>query len=127
MSLSTLEQVKLAAQAIYNKKGQKIIALDLTRLSSVTNYVLVAEGAINRHNVALGNEVIATLKEEGIEPFKKEGMSDGEWVALDYSDFVVHILTPDLRFFYQIERIWPEAKIIDLNFDSDFCGRPNKD
>ncbi|MDN3505001.1 MAG: ribosome silencing factor [Rhabdochlamydiaceae bacterium] len=117
MSLSTLEQVKLAAQAIYDKKGQNILALDLTALTSVTDYVLVAEGSIGRHNVALANEVIDTLNDLGIKPFKKEGLSDGDWVALDYSDFIVHILKPDLRAFYQIERIWPQAKIIDINLE----------
>jgi ribosome-associated protein len=112
----TLDCVKSAVQALTNKKGIKIVAIDLRDVSSITDFVIIAEGGANRHVAALAKEVMGDLKEHfSLSPVYEEGLSTGEWVALDYSDFMVHILTSDLRNYYRIESIWPEAKILELD------------
>lgn len=117
MTLSTVEIVQKAAQAIDNKKGKNILAIDVRGKSNLTDIILIAEGSIERHVTAIAKEVIMTLKEEGIEVFREEGLQEGSWVVLDYVHFMVHILTPTLRQYYQIERIWPGVKLIDLKLD----------
>ncbi len=115
MVVTTLDCVKAAAKALADKKGVNIIAIDLREQSSVTDFILVATGGVDRHVIALAREVIAQLREEyDMKPYHDEGMSEGSWVALDYVDFMVHVMTPDLREFYRIENVWPDAKVVDL-------------
>ena len=113
--METLDCVKAAAKALYNKKGIRILALDLRDISSICDFMIIAEGGADRHVVALAHEVMKDLKGNfKLSPLHEEGLSEGEWVALDYVDFMVHILTPSLRDYYRIEGIWPKAKLIEL-------------
>ncbi|MCF7852080.1 MAG: ribosome silencing factor [Simkaniaceae bacterium] len=114
--MSILDLVKKAAQAIYDKKGINILVIDTRGVSSMADFVIVAEGSVERHVQALAREVISSLKEEGVSPAFEEGLMRGDWIALDYIDFIVHILTPDLRNYYQIERIWSDAKVVSINY-----------
>lgn len=110
-----LELVKIIAQAIYDKKGLNILVLDVKGLSSITDYLIVAEGNVDRHVNAIGHYVMEIMKEYGERPIYAEGFTEGSWVAIDYLDFIVHVFGPGLRDFYAIERIWPTAKIVELN------------
>ena len=114
----TIDCVRAAAQALSNKKGINIVAIDLRGVSAITDFVIVAEGGANRHVAALAREVMHDLKTNfSLSPTYEEGLSAGEWVALDYSDFMVHILTSDLRSYYRIENIWPGAKLLELEIN----------
>jgi ribosome-associated protein len=110
-----LELVKIVAQAIYDKKGLNVIVLDVSGLSSITDYLIVAEGHVDRHVSAIGHYVMDVLRDLGEKPVHSEGFSEGAWVAIDYLDFMVHLFGPGLRDYYAIERIWPTAKIIELD------------
>lgn len=118
MEKMTVDTVRKAAKAIYDKKGINILAIDVSDVSTVTDYLLIAEGTIERHVQALAREVVAVLKEEGIPVYKEDGMNEGDWIALDYVNFMVHILTSEQRNFYQLERIWKDAKLVDLELPS---------
>ncbi len=113
---ASLELVKTVAQAIYEKKGLNIIVLDVSGLSSITDYLIIAEGHVDRHVSALGHHVMEVLKDLGEKPIHAEGMLEGSWVAIDYLDYIVHLFGPGLREYYSIERIWPHAKIVELDF-----------
>ena len=113
---NTLDAVKLAAQAIYEKKGLNLLILDVTGLSTITDYLIVAEGHVDRHVTALGSHVVSALRDLGERPIHAEGMDTGQWVAIDYLDYIVHIFGPGIREFYALERIWPMAKIVDFQF-----------
>lgn len=115
-SNNKLDAVKLAAQAIYEKKGLNLLILDVTGLSTITDYLIVAEGHVDRHVTALGSHVVSSLKDLGERPIHAEGMDTGQWVAIDYLDYIVHIFGPGIREFYALERIWPTAKIVDFQF-----------
>ena len=110
-----MDILNLIAQTIYDRKGFNIIALDVREISFVTDYFIIAEGNVNKHVMAIAEEIRLNLKEKGIKPFCIEGMKDGDWVVLDYMDVIVHLLTPDLRSRYSLEKLWKESKIIDLN------------
>lgn len=103
------------AQTIFDKKGFNIIALDVKGLSSLTDYIIVAEGNIDRHVKAIGNAVSHTLREEKNPAWHIEGDKVGDWVVIDAGDVIIHLMTPELREKYGIEFLWKEAKIVDLD------------
>ena len=102
------------AQAIYDKKGFNILALDVRGLSSITDFVVIAEGNVDRHVIAIARAVVDELEKKGEIPFCVEGAEEGDWVVVDYSSIMVHLFQPGLREKYQLESLWKEAKIVDL-------------
>lgn len=114
MKKSPLDSINLVAQTIYDKKGFNILALDVRGLSSITDYLVIAEGNVDRHVAAIGKAVVEELEKQGEEPIHVEGFQTGDWVVLDYSDFIVHIFMPGFREKYSLERLWKESEIVDL-------------
>ena len=110
--------IHLIAQAIYDKKGTNIIAIDVRGISSITDYVIIADGNVDRHVSALATEIQHTMRDEGERPVHIEGQQVGDWVVLDYFQVIIHLLLPDMRQKYQLERLWPEGKVIDLELTS---------
>lgn len=106
------------AQALFDKKGMNILALDVREISNFTEYYIIAEGNVERHVVALGKAVISQQSERGHTPFHVEGTATGDWVVIDFGHIVVHIFHPDLRERYALERLWSEGVIIDLNIQT---------
>jgi len=105
------------AQVIYDKKGFNILALDVKGLSSITDYIVIAEGNVDRHVASIGKAIIDELNEKGIKPVHQEGFKTGDWVVLDYCGVMVHLFMPGLREKYSLERLWNESKIVDLEID----------
>jgi ribosome-associated protein len=110
------------AQTIYDKKGANIIALDVKGISTLTDYLLIAEGTVDRHVKALSNAVIDLLQEQGVKPIVTEGLQEGDWVVLDYGNFVIHFFTHELRERYSLEEVWSKGKIIDLDIKMDMTS-----
>lgn len=102
------------AQAIFDKKGMNILGLDVRGHSSMTDAYILAEGTVNRHVMAIARAIIEDLKERDVFPLRIEGMKEGSWVVIDYGDVIVHLLDPDTREKYQLEKIWREGKVIPL-------------
>ena len=105
------------AQAIFDKKGFNILALDVRGISSLTDYVIIAEGNIERHVCAIAEEIMKQLEERGQRAVYFEGMKEGDWVVLDYLHIMVHLFTPDMREKYHLEQLWKEGQIVDLQID----------
>ena len=104
-------------QAIYDKKGFNTLILDVRGGSSITDYFIFAEGSVERHVKALSQNVQDRLASLGQTPMHIDGEQEGDWVVLDYSDFVIHLFIPELRERYAIEHLWKEAKIVDVPID----------
>lgn len=117
MKKSPLESINLVAQTIYDKKGFNILALDVRGLSSITDYLIIAEGNVDRHVTAIGKAIVDELDKQGEDPIHVEGFQTGDWVVLDYTDFIVHIFMPGFREKYSLERLWKESQIVDLKID----------
>jgi ribosome-associated protein len=117
MSQDKKSQLDTVAQAIFDKKGSNILCLDVRGISSLTDYVIIAEGNVDKHVIALAQTIIEALKEKGLRPIFTEGMQNGDWVVLDYLEFMVHLFMPGLRDKYQLEQLWKEGKIVDLHID----------
>lgn len=115
MSLESKELVQKISKVIYEKKGLNILALYVGHISSVTDYLIIAEGNVNRHVQAIGQEVVKVLRDDDdVRPLHVEGLQTGEWLLIDYSDVLVHIFMPGLRSKYQLESLWKMGKIVDL-------------
>jgi len=117
MELDPSELVRELAQALYSKKGTNIIALDVRGVSAVTDFVLIADGNVERHVIALANEMQDFMKKMGQKPVHVEGMGTGDWIVLDFFEIVIHLFIPKMRQKYQLERLWADAEIIDVDFD----------
>jgi ribosome-associated protein len=112
------KMVETLARALYDKKGHHPIAVDVKALSSLTDYVLIIEGAALRHVKALSKVAEETLKAHDYPVFHVEGAEEGDWVVVDAGDIVIHILLPELREKYALESLWKKAKLIDLKLES---------
>lgn len=108
------------AQAIYDKKGMQIIAIDVRGISSITDFVIIAEGNVDRHVVAIARSIEQEMFEQGFgHPSYIEGLENGDWVVLDYIHVMVHLFIPGLREKYQLERLWSQGKLMELELKSD--------
>ena len=98
---------------IQEKKGNDIVRLDLRNIhSSVADYFVVTHAESSTQVKAIANSVEEEVfKALGIEPFRKEGFQNAEWILLDYFDVVVHIFKTDKREFYGIEDLWGDAEM----------------
>lgn len=118
MKESPFEVLNCIAQVIFDKKGSNILALDVTGLSSITDFLLIAEGNVDRHVSAIARAIIEELDEMGGPPLLHvEGLRTGDWIVLDYGEIIVHLFTPGLREKYSLERLWADSKIVDLEID----------
>lgn len=107
--------IEAAIGALLDKKALNIMLLDVKGLSTITDAMIIAEGFVDRHTIALASTCEQTLKEMGKPVFRTEGTHTGEWVVLDYFDFMVHIFAPGYRDRYEIEKLWPEARLVDIS------------
>ena len=105
------------AQAIYNKKGLNILALDVRGISNLTDYVIIAESNIDKHTISIAKEIIEQLEKLGQTTLYVEGIATGDWIVIDYLNIMVHLFMPGLRDRYQLEQLWREGQIIDLQID----------
>lgn len=108
------EQVALVLAAAEAKKAEDVRVLELPKESSAfTDYFVVCSGANPRQVQAIADEVDERLSKQGFEPNHREGYDHGEWILLDYVDFVVHIFNESARKFYDLERLWKSAKKLE--------------
>lgn len=119
MKDSIKKELNRIAQALYDKKGFNILCLDVRGISSLADYVIIAEGNIDRHLKALSSSVKDVLREIGLKPTFVEGEANGDWVVIDFSEVVIHLFVSDFREKYALEELWSEAKIVDLEIVTD--------
>ena len=104
----------LIIDALDDVKAQDIIKLDVRKMTSVTDYMIVASGTSNRHVKALVDNVSEKAREAGHKPIGVEGEEGGEWVLLDLQDALVHVMLPKVREFYNLEKLWSFGSADDL-------------
>ena len=96
----------LIVDKVDDDKAQDIVCIDLKGKSSVADTLIIASGRSHRHVGALADHVLRTLKDAGYGKVKVEGLPACDWVLIDVGDVVVHIFRPEVRTFYNIEKIW---------------------
>lgn len=100
---------QLIVNALEDVKGQKITQLDVTALTDVMDWLVIVNGTSNRHVKSLAGNLVETLKPQGHRPIGVEGLEEGEWVLVDYGDTVVHVMLPEMREFYELEKLWSKV------------------
>ncbi len=99
---------------IFNKKGYDVKVLDLRKLTTMSDYFIICTADSDTQVKAIADEVDKSLRDEGIKSWHKEGYKALSWVLLDYVDVVVHVFKKDARTFYNLEKLWGDAPIIDV-------------
>ncbi|MDP0561050.1 MAG: ribosome silencing factor [Candidatus Endonucleobacter sp. (ex Gigantidas childressi)] len=105
------ELKNLIIETLNELKGNNIISMDVTDLTSVTDYMIIACGTSDRHVKSLADNLIDKCKKHGIRPLGTEGVESSEWVLVDFGDVVAHIMLPATRQFYDLERLWGIKKV----------------
>lgn len=114
--VSAEDVARAAAQAAYDKKAEDVQVLDLTELSDVCDYFVIATGSNNRLVDSIIDEVEEKVAEHcGEHPFSIEGREQKTWLLMDYGSVVVHVFTPEARDFYRLEKLWGDAPQLPLN------------
>lgn len=110
----TAKELALAAiEALEDKKGEDIKVIDISEISTLADYFIIASGT-NRNQVqALCDNVEEKLGRMGIERKQCEGYENANWILVDYRDIVIHIFDKENRLFYDLERIWRDGKVIE--------------
>ncbi len=112
-----------AVRAAEEKKAIDIKVLDLTGISSFTDFFVICTGSSSKQNQAISDEVATRMKKGGELPLSVEGYSTAEWILTDYGDLVVHSLTPKARAYYDLERLWRDGKAVEIPAEAPIVAK----
>lgn len=108
------EMARIAWNALSDKKGEDIKIIDITGISVLADYFIIANGNSDSQVNALVDNVEEELHKAGYPLRQKEGQASGSWVLLDFGDIIVHVFDKENRLFYDLERIWKDGKDISV-------------
>jgi len=108
------ERIRRTLSAALEKKALELTVLDLRGIASFTDFFVITTGANRRQCQAISDEVVEQLKRSGTRAARVEGYQTAEWILVDYGDFVVHVFDEKARRFYDLERLWREARRLDV-------------
>ena len=109
-----MQDWEVAVQAALSKKAEDIAVLDIGKVSSLADCFVIVSGTNVRQNQAISDAIQEALRKEGLRPLGVEGQESGDWILLDYGDFIVHVFSPEKRAFYDLERLWKTAPRIPV-------------
>ena len=112
--MNTLDLVKRITDILDDRQAIDIEVLEVKDLTTVTDYMIICSGLASTHVKSLGERVEEVLeKEDNIFALRKEGMTGGVWSVLDYGDVLVHVMLPEIRQSYQLEKLWAKNRVVD--------------
>jgi len=109
------ERIRRALHAAAEKKALEPTVLDLRGIASFTDFFVITTGTNRRQVQAISDEVVEQLKRAGTRAARVEGYGTAEWILIDYGDFILHVFDEKARRFYDLERLWREAKRVDIS------------
>lgn len=111
--MTSKEMTKIAIAALEDKKGQDIKVIDISNVSVMADYFVIASGT-NRNQVqAMANNVEEKLHENQINPKQIEGYQTANWILMDFHDIIIHVFNEEDRLFYNLEKIWLDGTVIN--------------
>jgi len=105
----TKELLDITLAALEDVKAVDVVVFEVSKLTSISDYMVIASGRSKRQVSALAESVVEAAKKFGTQPLGVEGKTEGEWVLVDLGDIIVHIMYPDTREYYQLEKLWSSA------------------
>jgi ribosome-associated protein len=112
VDMPPLDLARRIVELAEDKKAADIVLLDLTGLTTVADYFVIASGGSERQLDAIADGIVSGMRDEKVHVFGREGTPASHWVLVDFGSVIVHIFTPPERDYYQLERHWAEAKTI---------------
>ncbi|TVX94348.1 ribosome silencing factor [Paenibacillus agilis] len=114
MNLTIEQLLEKTVHAAEDKKAMDIVALDLKGISLIADYFVICHGNSDTQVQAITNEIRKTAHEAGVAVRGTEGLNSARWVLVDLGDIVVHVFHREEREFYNLEKLWSDAKVVDL-------------
>lgn len=108
------EMARLAYHALDDRKGEDIVVIDISQVSVVADYFIIANGSNENQVRALVDNVEEELGKAGYNVKQREGYGLGSWVLMDYGEIIVHVFDKENRLFYDLERIWRDGKRVEI-------------
>jgi ribosome-associated protein len=108
-ALAAEQTLKLILSRLDDMKAEETVTIDLRGKSAFSDYMIVTTGRANRHVGAIAENVAKSLKENGIKSLHVEGLPNCDWVLIDSGDVIVHVFRPEVREFYNLERMWTQS------------------
>ena len=112
--MNSFDQAVMAAKAISSKKGLDIQVIEISDVSVLADYMVIATGTSSTHVKALADEIEYKLDEAGVSVSHIEGYRSNTWILLDYVDVIVNVFSDEARKFYDLDRLWQDGKSVDL-------------
>lgn len=112
--MTSKELAKLACDALDDKKALEIKVINIENVSTLADYFIIASGTNHNQVQAMADNVDETLGRSGYEPKQIEGYQNANWILMDYRDIVIHIFDEENRLFYDLERIWRDGTVVEV-------------
>lgn len=113
--ISAKEMVQIAVEAMKDKKAENIRVIDISKISVIADYFVIASGGNANQVQAIVDNIEEKLHMEGCQEPRVEGYNSASWILLDYNDVIVHVFSRDDRLFYDLERIWRDGVEVDMD------------
>ncbi len=110
--MDSREMARIAVKALEEKKGEDIRIIDISSVSVIADYFIIANGTNTNQVQALVDNVQEALFKAGVQPKQVEGYHTASWILLDFNDIIVHVFSQEDRLFYDLERIWRDGTLI---------------
>ena len=113
--MDTVELIKKVVGALEDKKAEDIKVIDIGGVSSIADYFVIANANNPNQLGAMQDAVDEVMYKNGVHSKQVEGTSNSTWILMDYKDIIVHLFSEEDRAFYDLDKIWADGKVIDLN------------
>ena len=113
-----MKPIEIAALML-DKKALEIKIFDVKKITTLTDYFIICTSESDPQTKAIVNHIERSLRKNGIRPISSEGLNNNQWVILDYVDIIIHIFSTEKRKFYDLDRLWADAKIKTITVENE--------
>lgn len=113
--MTSKELTKLAAAALEDRKAEDVTVIDISEISPIADYFIIANGTNQNQLQAMRDAVDEALYKAGVKVQQIEGNQSSTWILMDYGDIIIHIFSKEDRLFYDLERTWRDGKVVDVS------------